>query len=179
MQKDNRIHRLLGILIKRMELNAYRCVFDDVKINIQPWHRRIFNRIFRRHVSIYEVRYLIEQLRADGVYLGLVQEFECGFSAEDLYRIRNFYYSKNYKEPIKWWIISIQIFAVGASIATVIGVLDSRQTPDLKNKILQQQTQIESLTNRIAKDSIVLDSIRDWIETLKKEKPDSLFKVNN
>jgi hypothetical protein len=173
MEKDNKVHRLLGVLISSMELNAYQCEYGKIKMSIIPWYRRVFYKVINKQVSIYEVRGLLEKLSEDKIYLGLVGEFQCGFSHEDLYRFRNLHALGAYKKPLEWWVWPTRIFSALVGLATIIGVVDSLKSPGLRDKITQQEIHIQSLTERIAKDSVVLDSIRDLIETLKKEKPDS------
>lgn len=165
MERDNRTHRLLGELIRRMEKNQYSMEYTDLSPYIHPWYKRIFPKFFPH--SIYTVRGLFERLSADKIYLGTVGEFNIDLDSDDLYLFRNIYELGEYKEPRRWWLTSLEIILAGGAIATIIGVFDNRQVPVLRDKIIQKEERIKSITTQAAKDSITIASIRDSIKILK------------
>jgi hypothetical protein len=174
--KSNLIHRVLEVLSKGDEYD-----FNDESIAIKlNENRRWYEKLRKKEYSIHQANYAINTLFKDiGDDAILITSGKHGDSwmikgNTGIKRIRGCLASGEYKEELKWWVWPARLLSGLVGIATIIGVVDNRQAPALHGKITQQETRIESLRQRIARDSIVLDSIRDLIETVKKQKSDSL-----
>lgn len=117
IEKDNRTHRLLRELIKGCEKNQYLFKYEDMTHLIHPRIIRWYY-IRKKERPIYEVRGLFEQLSADQVLQGAIGEFETKLiEKEDLYRIRNTYAIKRYREPI--WISAIYFATILTALSSI------------------------------------------------------------
>lgn len=170
MEKDNRTHRLLGELIRRMEKNDYQPTYLSLATKIHPWYKYPYYKFL--DFGIEQVRALFEKIGPNGdkVFMGIVGEFEpTRLSHEDLYRIKNFYKLGEYKEPISYGRIIFNVILALGSFATIIGVLDNRQAPILKNRIDTQQQKLDSLIKESEQYLKALLLTRDSLEICKQK----------
>lgn len=166
MEKDNRTHRLLGALLKRMAKNDYQPTYISLATSIHPWYKYLYYRFFKRTQN--EVRGLFDRIGPNGdrVFMGMVQDFHpTTLSHEDLWRIQNHYALGTYKKDISWGALLARAVAIIAPIVigttAILNTIDNRKAPILTDSLRIEKHRIELLLQRLGKDSALISSMRD------------------
>lgn len=161
--KNNIVHRVLGILSS--EEREFWTAQEIVK-KMDRWYKKY---------SIHEINYAIRVLYKDGKEIFEQSDGSwCIPSPFLLNELRESYSIQEYKKEVPWWTWPARILSALVGFATIIGVVDNMQSPDLKRRIEKQQLELKSAQDKTIRDSIILQSLYDSIDDLQKFVPDSL-----
>ena len=165
--RDNRLHKLLGLLIKDDPLSKSITKYD--------WKYEELARALKGS-TIYEISELCKTLEKEGIIISYSKEIpplpEYDINLQNLLAAREAYYSGKFEEKRNWG----NIINIGLGLLNIILLGYSALKPDPSNENLKAlTTAVENQAKDLNKSHVTVDSLKR-VNILTQEKLEKLTK---